>query len=53
MKKLLFTLLLAAAGQTMMGQKTIEVNVTNPTKTDRQGQTERYRDTLSVRRPER
>ena len=38
MKKLLFTLLLAAAGQTMMGQKTIEVNVTNPTKTDRQAQ---------------
>ena len=38
MKKLLFTLLLATAGQTMMGQKTIEVNVTNPTKTDRQAQ---------------
>ena len=38
MKKLLFTLLLAAAGQTMMGQKTIEVSVTNPTKTDRQAQ---------------
>ena len=38
MKKLLFTLLLATAGQTMMGQKTIEVSVTNPTKTDRQAQ---------------